>query len=84
MVSAGRGQPSHFVVDNGPVNQPESPDRPFNIYGAASVAGVVLMAVGIVAGVILKDLSVIGIVATTLPGIVLLLIGIRGNGGDQA
>lgn len=67
-----------------PVNQPESPDRPFNIYSAASVAGVVLMAVGIVGGVILKDLSVIGIVATTLPGIVLLLIGIRGNGGDQA
>ncbi len=67
-----------------PVNQSRSPDKSFNIYGAAAVAGVVLMAVGIVAGVILKDLSVIGIVATTLPGIVLLLIGIRGKGGDQA
>jgi hypothetical protein len=66
------------------VNQSGSPERPFNIYGAAAVAGVVLIAVGIVGGVILKDLSVIPIVATTVPGIVLLLIGIRGKGGDQA
>jgi hypothetical protein len=66
-----------------PVNQPGSPDRHFNIYGGAALAGVVLMAVGIVGGVILKDLSVIAIVGTTLPGIVLLLIGIRGKGGEQ-
>jgi hypothetical protein len=69
------------IID--PVNQPGPPNRPVNFYGGAALAGVALMAVGIVGGVILKDLSAVAVVATTLPGIALLLVGIRGKGRDQ-
>ena len=66
------------------VNQSGPPNGPLNLYGGAALAGVTLMAVGIVGGVILKDISELAVIATTLPGIALLLVGIRGKGRDQA
>jgi hypothetical protein len=53
------------------------------IYTGAAVLGVLLLAVAIVVGVILKDLSSLGVVATTVPGIALLLVGIRGAAPDE-
>jgi hypothetical protein len=69
-------------MDNGPVNQPGPRRHRVNIYAAATVLGVVLIAVGIVGGVVTKDFSVIATVATTVPGIGFFLYGIRGHGGD--
>jgi hypothetical protein len=66
------------------MNQSGPHKRPVNFYGGAALAGITLMAVGIVGGVILKDISELAVVATTLPGIALLLVGIRGKGRDQA
>jgi hypothetical protein len=67
-----------------PVNQSGRPNRPLNFYGSAVLVGVTLMAVGIVGGVFLKDLSGLAVVATTVPGIALFLAGIRGKGRDRA
>jgi hypothetical protein len=67
-----------------PVTQSGRPNTPLDFYGGAALAGVALMAVGIVGGVILKDLSELAVMATTLPGIALLLAGIRGKGRDRA
>jgi hypothetical protein len=67
-----------------PVHQSGRPNTPLNLYGGAMLAGVTLMAVGIVGGVILKDISELAVIATILPGIALLLAGIRGKGRDQA
>ena len=80
--SAVRPSASWSIMDS--VNQSGPPNRPLNFYGGAALAGVTLMAVGIVGGVILKDISELAVVATTLPGIALLLVGIRGKGRDQA
>jgi hypothetical protein len=74
------------MVDNGAVNQSGQSSSRLTIYAGAAVLGVMLLAVAIVVGVILKDLSTLGVVATTVPGIALLLVGIRGNGldGDES
>jgi hypothetical protein len=56
---------------------------PLNLYRAVALLGVALMVVGIVGGAILKDFSVVGVLATTLPGIALLLFGIRGSSQDH-
>jgi hypothetical protein len=68
----------------GVVDPSGPPPRRINIYAGAALLGVILMVTGIVGGVILKDLPLLAVVATTIPGIALLLIGIRGDGSDQA
>jgi hypothetical protein len=64
------------------VNQP-GPRRRRILYAGAVVLGVTLIAVGIVGGAILKDISVAATVATTVPGIGSFLYGIRGFGPDE-
>jgi hypothetical protein len=80
--ASGVGLPASWSIMDS-VNQSGPPNRPLNFYGGAALAGVTLIAVGIVGGVILKDISELAVVATTLPGIALLLVGIRGKGRDQ-
>jgi hypothetical protein len=62
------------------VNRPLTPKQSAAVYRGAGLLGVVLMVIGIVAGVILKDVSALVVVATIVPGIGLLLFGIRGQG----
>jgi hypothetical protein len=65
------------------VNQPGPSNKPVNMYAGVALLGVILMAIGIVGGVFMKHTSALVIVATIIPGIGLLLLGIRGYGRDQ-
>lgn len=62
------------------MNPPRTPKQPAVVYRGAGLLGVLLMVAGIVGGVILKDVSALVVVATIVPGIALLLFGIRGQG----
>jgi hypothetical protein len=62
------------------VNTPRIPKGSTSVYRGAGLLGVLLMVIGIVGGVILKDVSALVVVATIVPGIALLLFGIRGQG----
>jgi hypothetical protein len=66
------------------VNQPGPRRSRLNLYAGAIVLGVILIAIGIVGGAVLKDISVAATVATTVPGIGFFLYGIRGYGPDEA
>ncbi len=66
------------------VNQPGPRRHRVNLYAVAIVVGLILIAVGIVAGGILKDIPVGATVATTVPGIGSFLYGIRGYAQEEA
>ncbi len=70
------------MVDNGAVSHPEPSNTTTNLYRAAALLGLILMVVGIVGGVFVKGMSEAAVVATTIPGIALLLFAIRGLNGD--
>jgi hypothetical protein len=68
---------SWFVVNNGPsgsVRTAQHIPQPLRRFRAGRPHA---HGVGIVGGVILKDISELAVIATILPGIALLLVGIR-------